>query len=131
VLAGLPLANWGLDPNSGRGGESSLFPGSRDCYSQGNNIGLTLVAVKDQGVAEYLDGVQANVTETTVGGYRLAVLKPSDPSNCFGALDVNEHQMLYVNYGVNIPDEQPVTPQATLCQRVPEIATAVLPLLGG
>lgn len=131
VLAALPVADWGLDPASSQGGESSLFPGSQDCYAQGDNIGLTLTAVRDQGAAEYVDGARAEITRTDVGGYPLHVLKPSESSNCFGVLDVHDDQLLFLNYGVNIPDVEPVTPQATLCQRIPAIATAVLPVLGG
>lgn len=131
VLSVLPVAEWGIAADSRQGGESSLFPGSQDCYGQGDNIGLTLTAVKDRNAADYAEGAMADVTETTVDGYGLYVLKPSDPAACFGALDVHDGQMLFLNYGVTIPDQEPVTPQDTLCQRIPDIAKAALTALAG
>lgn len=131
VLGVLPVADWGIAAGSQQGGESSLFPGSQDCYGQGDNIGLTLTAVKDRGAADYAEGAMAEVTETDVDGYALYVLKPGDPAACFGALDVHDGQMLFLNHGVNIPDQEPVTAQDTLCQRIPEIAKAALAALAG
>ena len=131
VLTQLPRAPFGLDDRAPVGGESGAFPGSQDCFTSGidNNLGLSLVAVVDQGAAEYVDGANADVAEADVEGFTLYVLTPPDPGSCFGALDVNDGQMLYVNYGVSIAGEQPVTPQATLCERVPQIAVAALDLL--
>jgi hypothetical protein len=131
VVAALPRAPFGLDDRAPVGGESGAFPGSRDCATSGvdANLGLSLVAVVDQGAAGYVDGADAEVTEADVNGFTLHVLTPPNPASCFGALDVNDGQMLYVNYGVSIAGEQPVTPQATLCERVPRIAAAALDLL--
>jgi len=58
------------------------------------------------------------------------VLKPSDPNSCFGVLDVNDGQLLYISYGLNMFGEDPVTPQERLCQAVPAIATAALAQVG-
>lgn len=129
LVGSLPLATFGLD--QGRpptGGESTSFPGSQDCFANGiaANLGLTLVAVVDEGAAEYADGANAEVTETEVDGFPLYVLEPPVPDSCFGALDVADGQMLYVNYGLSAPGTEPVTPQGTLCERVPQIAAAAL-----
>ncbi|MBB4906496.1 DUF3558 family protein [Actinophytocola algeriensis] len=128
LVAALPLTTFGLDQRPPTGGESTSFPGSRDCFANGiaANLGLTLVAVVDEGAADYADGANAEVSVTEVDGFPLHVLKPPVPDSCFGALDVADGQMLYVNYGLSAPGEQPVTPQATLCERVPRIAAAAL-----
>jgi hypothetical protein len=128
LVAALPLTTFGLDQRPPTGGESTSFPGSRDCFANGiaANLGLTLVAVVDQGAADYADGANAEVSVTEVDGFPLHVLKPPVPDSCFGALDIADEQMLYVNYGLSAPGEQPVTPQATLCERVPRIAAAAL-----
>jgi hypothetical protein len=129
LLGSLPLANFGLDRDRPPvGGPSAAFPGSRDCFANGlgTNLGLTLVAVTGQGAAEFADGASAEITETEVGGFRLYVLRPPVADSCFGALDVNSGQLLFVNYGLAAPGEGPVTPQETLCGRVPEIAGAAL-----
>jgi hypothetical protein len=129
LVGSLPLAAFGLD--QGRtpvGGSSATFPGSRDCFANGiaANLGLTLVAVVGEGAADFADGANAEVSRTEVRGFPLYVLTPAAPDSCFGALDVNDGQMLYVNYGLGAPAEQPVTPQETLCARVPRIAAAAL-----
>ncbi len=131
LVTSLPLPTFGLDQRPPTGGESTSFPGSQDCFANGiqANLGLTLVAVVDQGAAEYVDGANAEVTETEVDGFPLYVLKPPVPDSCFGALDVADGQMLYVNYGLSAPGTQPMTPQATLCERVPQIAAAAITLL--
>jgi hypothetical protein len=131
VVGALPRTTFGLDERPPTGGESTAFPGSRDCFANGirANLGLTLVAVTDEGAAEYADSANAEVTATEVDGFTLHVLTPPVPDSCFGALDVADGQMLYVNYGLSAPGSQPVTPQSTLCERVPEIAAAALALL--
>jgi len=131
VLSALPLATYGLDTDRPPlGGESDVFPGSKDCFANGlqSRLGLTLVAVVDQGAPEYADGAnaQVKVDRTDVDGFALYVLTPPDPNSCFGVLDVNDGQMLDINYGIVSSGSQPATPQATLCQRVPEIAKAAL-----
>ena len=129
LVGSLPLATFGLDQGRAPvGGPSTAFPGAQDCFANGiaANLGLTLVAVADQGAAEFADGSNAEIAETKVDGFRLYVLKPPAPDSCFGALDVNSGQLLFVNYGLSSPAGQPVTPQETLCGRVPEIAGAAL-----
>jgi hypothetical protein len=130
VVGALPRADLGLDTDRPPlGGDSSLFPGSKDCFANGiaNNLGLLVVAVVDQGTAEYLDGANAEVDETDADGFPLYVLTtPASPESCFGALDVNDGQMLFLNYGVGAPGSEPTTPQATLCERIPGIASAAL-----
>jgi uncharacterized protein DUF3558 len=132
LVTALPLATFGLDRSRAPvGGDSALFPGSRDCFVNGTaaNLALTLVAVADVGVAEFLDGANVDVDRTEVRGYPLYVLTPPTPESCFGALDVADGQLLYVNYGLGSPGAEPATPQATLCERVPGIAAAALDAL--
>jgi hypothetical protein len=127
LLGSLPLTSYGVDPARTVGGESSIFPGSRDCFANGgSNLGLTLVAVVDQGATEYLDGARAEVTETDTNGFPVHVIRTTEPSSCFGAIDVADQQMIFINYGVVAPDQQPVTTQDTLCARVVEIAGATI-----
>jgi hypothetical protein len=128
VVKELPLTTFGLDQRPPTGGASTTFPGSQDCFANGvaANLGLTLVAVADQGASDYVDGANAEVSETDVDGFRLYVLKPPVPDSCFGALDVADGQMLFVNYGLGAPGAEPATPQTTLCERVPQIASAAL-----
>jgi hypothetical protein len=133
VLAGMPVKQFGLDGDRPpTGGDSSIFPGAKDCFAGGiqANLGLSLVAVADQGAAEFLDGTRAEVTDTEAAGYPLHVLKPADPNSCFGVLDVADGQLLYLSYGLNMLGEDPVTPQVQLCQTVPAIAAAALAQLG-
>ena len=129
VVAGLPLAPLGLDTDRPPlGGDSTLFAGSKDCSANGlrTNLSLLMVAVVDQGAAEYADSVTAKVDKTDIVGFPLYVLTPERPESCFGVLDVNDGQMLHINYGIVSASSQPLTPQATLCQRIPEIARAAL-----
>lgn len=131
VLAALPLATYGLDTDRPPvGDDSDLFPGSKDCFANGldSNLGLLVVGVVDQGAADYADNANSTVKvdRTTVDGFTLYVLTPPDPKSCFGALDVDDGQMLNINYGMIESDAQPVTPQATLCERIPQIAKAAL-----
>ncbi len=131
LIGAITFADFAPDGNP-IGGESTVFPGSQDCYvnSLPQNRGLILVAVRDQGTTEYLDGANAEITETQAAGYPLYVLTLPDPASCFGALDVNDGQMLFINYGMTQADTPPVTPQEQLCAAVPEIAAAALAQLG-
>ncbi|GAB1512241.1 DUF3558 family protein [Actinophytocola sp. KF-1] len=127
LVSSLPLGTFGLDQDRPpTGGDSTFFPGSKDCFANGidANLGLTLTAVVDQGAAEYAEGTDNS--ETDVDGFPLYVVKPPNPDSCFGLLDVADGQMLYINYGLSAPGSEPVTPQDTLCTRVPQIAKAVL-----
>ena len=129
LVAALPLATFGLDQNRPpTGGNSTFFPGSKDCFANGieANLGLTLTAVVDQGAKEYAEGAGAETSETDVEGFPLYVVTPPNPDSCFGLLDVADEQMLYINYGLSAPGTEPVTPQDTLCTRVPQIARAAL-----
>jgi hypothetical protein len=134
VVAALPLREYRLDGDRPPiGGESSLFPGAKDCFAGGirNNLSLLVVAVTGEGARSFVDsaGVAAR-TETVAAGYPLTVLTPRAPSSCFGVLDVHDGQMLYISYGLGNPADQPVTPQDRLCRTVPAIATAVVGALG-
>jgi len=133
VVSGLPRADLGLDTDRPPlAGDSNLFPGSKDCFSNGTqaNLALTLVAVVGKGTTEYLDGANAEIDQTDANGFPLYVLTTkASPESCFGALDVNDGQMIFINYGVASSNSQPTTPQVTLCQRVPDIARAALALL--
>jgi hypothetical protein len=133
VMTGLPRADLGLDTDRPPlAGDSGLFPGSKDCFNNGTeaNLALTLVAVVDQGATRYLDGANAKVDQKDANGFPLYVLTtPPSPQSCFGVLDVNDGQMIFINYGVASSGSQPNTPQTTLCQRVPDIAKAALALL--
>lgn len=133
VVTGLPRADLGLDTDRPPlPGDSNLFPGSKDCFNNGTaaNLALTLVAVVNQGAAAYLDGANADIDRTDANGFPLYVLTTeASPQSCFGVLDVNDGQMIFINYGVASSSSQPATPQSTLCERVPEIAKAALALL--
>jgi len=133
VMTGLPRADLGLDTDRPPlAGDSGLFPGSKDCFNNGTeaNLALTLVAVVGQGASQYLDGANAEIDQTDANGFPLYVLTtPPSPQSCFGVLDVNDGQMIFINYGVATSGSQPDTPQTTLCQRVPDIARAALALL--
>lgn len=130
VVTALPRATYGLDTaRPPLPGDSSTFPGSKDCFANGvqQNLSLLVVAVVDTGVPEYLDGANASIDQADANGFPLYVLTTrASPDSCFGALDVNDGQMLFINYGLATPGGQPATPQPTLCQRVPDIARAAL-----
>jgi hypothetical protein len=129
VFTGLPLTTIGIDTDRAPlGGDSGVFPGSKQCSGNGlgSNLSLILVAVVNRGAADYAEGVTAKVDRTEVAGFPFYVLTPSNPESCFGVVDVHDGQMLNINYGIASSSSQPVTPQATLCQRVTEIATAAL-----
>ncbi|MDQ3788265.1 MAG: DUF3558 domain-containing protein [Actinomycetota bacterium] len=129
LVASLPLGTFGLDDDRPpTGGDSTFFPGSKDCFANGieANLGLTITAVVDQGAKEYAEGSGAETTETDVEGFPLYVVKAPNPDSCFGMLDVADGQMLYINYGLSTPGTEPATPQDTLCTRVPQIAAAAL-----
>ena len=130
VLGGIPRATFGLDADHPPlAGNSSIFPGSKDCFSEGlqTNLSLLVVGVVDQGTTEFLDGADADVQTTDANGFPLYVLtNQASAQTCFGAVDVHDGQMLYLSYGVAAPDSEPKTPQATLCQRIPDIARALL-----
>jgi uncharacterized protein DUF3558 len=133
VLAAVPPAPFGLDGRAPLPDESSSFPGAKSCFTSGisANLGLLLTAVTDEGVDDYVESVTAEPAETTVKGYRVVVLTPtSNAEDCFGVIDVDDGQLLHINYGPNSPGEPPVTPQATVCERIPQIAEAALTALG-
>jgi Protein of unknown function (DUF3558) len=132
VVTGL-RANLGLDTDRPPlAGDSGLFPGSKDCFNLGTeaNLALTLVAVVNRGATQYLDGANAKIDQTDASGFPLYVLTtPRSPQSCFGVLDVNDGQMIFINFGVASADSPPDTPQTTLCQRVSDIAKAAVALL--
>jgi hypothetical protein len=130
VLAALPRATFGLDTDRPPlAGDSSIFPGSKDCFANGvqNNLSLLVVAVVGSGASEFVEGANAESDQTDANGFPLYVLKnQSSPDTCFGAVDVNDGQMLYISYGLAAPGTPPATPQATLCQRIQDVARAML-----
>jgi Protein of unknown function (DUF3558) len=134
VLAGMPLRDFKLDGDRPPlAGESSLFPGAKDCFANGrqNNVSLLLVGVTDQGAKEFAEFANvAAKSDVVAAGYPLTVLTPQAPASCLGVLDVDDGQMLYISYGLASPREQPVTPQAQLCRTVPAIASAAVAGIG-
>lgn len=133
VVGKLPLRDYELDGDRPPiGGESSIFPGSKDCFAGGitNNVSLLVVAVTSQGAQSFVDGANvAGKADSVVAGYPLTVLTPGNPDSCFGVLDVHDGQMLYLSYGLSSPTQQPVTPQPELCRTVPKIAEAAVGVL--
>ena len=134
VVAALPLREYRLDGDRPPlGGESSLFPGAKDCFAGGiqHNLSLLVVAVTGEGARSFVDSANvAAKTETVAAGYPLTVLTPRAPASCFGVLDVHDGQMLYISYGLGNPNDQPVTPQDRLCRTIPALATAAVGALG-
>jgi hypothetical protein len=134
VVAALPLRDYGLDGDRPPlAGDSSLFPGARDCFANGirNNVSLLVVAVTDQGAQPFAESANvAAKTVTVAAGYPLTVLTPRAPASCLGVLDVHDGQMLYLSYGLGSPNAQPVTPQARLCRTIPAVAAAAVGALG-
>lgn len=129
LVTSLPMATFGLDQDRPPIGEDSMnFPGSKECFANGidKNLALKITAVVDQGASEFAEFADAEVSESDVDGFPLYLLKPSMAHSCFGALDVADGQMIYLNYGLSAPGSEPITPQATLCSRVPQIAAAVV-----
>lgn len=129
VVSGLPLPEYELDTDRPPlAGESSLFPGEKDCFVNGirSNVSLLVVAARGNNAAEYAEFASVkSKSETTAAGFPLIVLTPQAPGSCMGVLDVNDDQMLYLSYSMANPTGQPVTPQERLCSTVPAIATAV------
>jgi hypothetical protein len=130
VVGALPRADLGLDTDRPPlAGDSSIFPGAKDCFANGvqANLSLLVVAVLDEGAGEFVETANAEVDRTDANGFPLYVLKnQASPDTCFGALDVNDGQMLYISYGLAAPGAPPDTPQPTLCQRVQDIARAAV-----
>jgi hypothetical protein len=132
VMKKVPVRKYGLDGRPPIGGTSSIFPGSKDCYSGGTakRLGLTLVAVTDQDAGDFAETANAEVSEFDAQGYPLYVLKPEQPANCFGILDVHDGQFIWIAYGSGGPADRPATPQHQLCKTVPMIAASTVSALG-
>lgn len=134
LVDGLPRRTFGLDDRKGvADDDSAVFPGNPSCFTLGfrTNLGLSVVTVSTEGVTSYIESVKVYPTPVTVKGYPAYVLAPEQqPENCYGVVDVNDDQLLYLSYGLNIPDGEPITPQQVLCQRIPELAEALLTGLG-
>lgn len=132
VMKKVPVRKYGLDGRPPIGGTSSIFPGSKDCYSGGTakRLGLTLVAVTDQDAGDFAETANAEVSEFDAQGYPLYVLKPEQPANCFGMLDVHDGQFIWIAYGSGGPADRPATPQNQLCKTVPMIAASTVSALG-
>lgn len=132
MLKKVPVRKYGLDGRAPVGGTSSLFPGSRDCFSGGidHNLSLTLVAVRDQGAGEFTETANAQVTQFDAEGFPLYVLRNDSTWSCFGVLDVHDGQFVWIGYGMGNPSGRPVTPLDTLCKTVPLIAASTVSALG-
>ncbi|MFC7624541.1 DUF3558 domain-containing protein [Microlunatus sp. GCM10028923] len=134
LVDGLPRKTFGLDDRKGLADDdSAVFPGNPSCFTLGfrTNLGLSVVTVSTEGVTSYIESVNVYPTPVTVKGYPAYVLAPErQPENCYGVVDVNDGQLLYLSYGLNIPDEEPITPQQKLCEQVPQLAEELLAGLG-
>jgi hypothetical protein len=133
VVAGLPRPEYGLeDDRPPLAGTSVIFPGAKQCFANGipKNLSLTLIAVPDEDAREFVETANAEVTDFEAEGYPLSVLKPAQPENCFGVLDVHDGQLLFISYGMGNPRGEPVTPQKRLCDTVPAIAASAISALG-
>jgi hypothetical protein len=113
----------------GTGGNSSVFPGARDCFTSGvrSNMGVDLIPVLNEGFDDYVGAVQASTSRVEVAGYPFALLRPSDPGACFGVVDVHDHQLLYLSVSTGVGD--PPAPQDTMCGLLPKLAGAALGVL--
>lgn len=131
VLKKVPVRKYGLDGRTPISGTSDLFPGNKDCFSNGidHNLALTLVAVRDKDAAEFARTANAEVTEFDAEGYPLYVLRNSSTWSCFGVLDVHDGQFVWIGYGMGNPADRPVTPLAKLCKTVPLIAASTVSAL--
>lgn len=134
LVDGLQRKQFGLDDRKGLADDdSAVFPGNPSCFTLGfkTNLGLSVVTVSTEGVSSYIESVDVYPTPVTVKGYPAYVLAPEDqPEDCYGVVDVNDGQLLYLSYGLNLPDAEPITPQQALCERIPELAEALLTGLG-
>lgn len=125
-------SEFGIDGEM-RGGTSSVFPGSKDCFATGlkANIDFGLTAVVSEGFDSYAASInpdKATVTEGEVAGFRMALIKPKRPASCFVAVDVNDGQMLYLVVGTGVGE--PPTPQEKMCGLLPGIAESAMKALG-
>jgi hypothetical protein len=133
LLTKMPVRKYGLDGRAPVDTTSSMFPGSKACYSGGidKNLGLTLVAVKDKGAGEFLETANAEVTEFDAQGYPLYVLRNEQVVGlCLAVLDVHDGQFIWISYGVSLTGDGPQTPVSKLCKTVPVIAASTITALG-
>lgn len=131
LLRDVRPADFGIDmATQGTGGVSSVFPGSKDCFASGikANMGLGLTAVVNEGFDSYTGSVRAEVVSGEVAGFPFALVRPQRPQSCFGVVDVNDGQMLYLSLGTG--SGEPPTPQDKMCQLVPKIAEVAMKVLG-
>jgi len=132
LLNKMPVRKWGLDGRKPVTTDHARFPGAKACFSNGIEkvFGLTVVAVTDQGAGEYLDTVNAEVTEYDVQGYPFYTLvNPQVVNLCPGVLDVHDGQFLFISYGR--PDfDAPEIPIPKLCKTLTEIAASTVKALG-
>jgi hypothetical protein len=132
LLRDMRPADFGIDmKDAGIGGESSIFPGSKDCFTFGHeaHTGLGLTAAVNQGFDSYVGAVRATIARSDLAGYRFAQVRPANPESCFAVVDVNDGQLLYLSTISGAID--PVTPQDTLCGLLPTAAGAALRVLAG
>lgn len=133
LLRDVRPTDFGIDmATDGTGGNSSVFPGSKDCSASGvrSNMGLGLTAVVTEGFDSYTGSInpdKAAVTNGEVGGFRFAQVRPTRPESCFGVVDVNDGQMLYLVIGSY---SDPPASQDTMCGLVPRITEVAMKVLG-
>ncbi len=133
VLNKMPVRKYGLDGRKPVGSTSGFFPGNKACYSGGfaKNLGLTLVAVKDKGAAEFLETANAEITEFDAQGYPLYLLQNEEIVGlCLGLLDVHDGQFVWITYGMASTTDRPEIPSAKFCKTVPVIAASTVTALG-
>ena len=120
-------------PTGPVGSTSGVLPRQQGLLTGGipKNLGLTLVAVKDKGAAEFLETANAEVTEFDAQGYPLYLLQNEEIVGlCLGLLDVHDGQFVWITYGMASTTDRPEIPSAKFCKTVPVIAASTVTALG-
>ncbi len=134
VLKKVPRRTYGIDDDRPPvGGTSQIFPGAKDCFSEGfhTNLALTLIAVTDRDARDFVSTADAEVSDFDAQGYPLSVLRPDSAlTHCFGVLDVHDGQFIWIAYGNGIATRKPITPMSRLCETVPRIAASAIAAIG-
>ena len=132
-VANLPVTRWKVGagkPFSNPAG-SMTFPGATTCFwgRVKTEYSLGVEFVRDVGAFEYKYLDQIPHREELVKGYTMIVLSPTQlPDRCQGLIDVHDGQLVSLEYATD--PKKPAEPQAALCKRLPDIATATLTALG-
>jgi hypothetical protein len=131
-VANLPVTQWKVGagkPFSNPAGSMS-FPGATTCYwgRLKTAYSLQVELVRDVGAFEYKSLDQTPHREELAKGYTVIVLSPTQfPDRCQGLIDVHDGQLVSLDYATD--PKKPAEPQAALCERLPDIATATLTAL--